>query len=130
MEDNYNDIINIKHYEPKNHKRMSNYQRAAQFAPFAALTGYDEIVKETGRTTDKKIELSEEEQQELNNKINEIIYENKKEVTITYFVKDKTKQGGKYLTEEKEIKEINNIGKYIKFKDNTIIPLEDVLNII
>ena len=55
----YDDIINLEHFEPKNHKRMSTYQRAAQFSPFAALTGYDDLVNETIRITNDKIELSE-----------------------------------------------------------------------
>ena len=56
IEDNYEDIINLPHYEPKYHPRMSKHNRAAQFAPFAALTGYEEQVKETARLTEKKIE--------------------------------------------------------------------------
>ena len=64
----YSDIINLPHYEPK-HPRMSRYQRAAQFAPFAALTGYEDEIKEVSRTTNKRIEYNEELYQELNNTI-------------------------------------------------------------
>ena len=69
----YLDILYLKHPDPKNHKRMSKEARAGQFSPFAALTGYEEKVKETARLTDKKIELEEEEKQELNNKLNIIL---------------------------------------------------------
>ena len=64
----YDDIINLEHFEPKNHKRMSTYHRAAQFSPFAALTGYDDLVKETTRITHDKIELSEYEKSLVNDK--------------------------------------------------------------
>ena len=65
----YDDIINLEHFEPKNHKRMSTYQRAAQFSPFAALTGYDDLVNETIRITHDKIELSEYEKSLVNEKL-------------------------------------------------------------
>ena len=69
IEDNYEDIINLPHYEPKNHPRMSSYNRATQFAPFSALTGYEEQVKETARLTEKKIEIDDGLKEILGNKL-------------------------------------------------------------
>lgn len=88
---------------------MSNYDRAAQFSPFAALTGYDDAVKETARLTDSKIELDEYELQELNEKLNKI-QDNLREdaeVSITYFVTDKKKSGGSYKTISGIVKRID-----------------------
>ena len=87
----YDDIINLEHFEPKNHKRMSIYQRAAQFSPFAALTGYDDLVNETIRITHDKIELSEYEKSLVNEKLVKIKNEIKSSprISITYFSKDK-----------------------------------------
>lgn len=107
-EDNYEDIINLPHYEPKKHPRMSRYNRAAQFAPFAALTGYEEQVKEVARLTDKKIEIDDGLKEILSdklNKINEVIKDNPK-VEITYFVSDNKKNGGKYVSEKEMLNEL------------------------
>jgi len=124
----YSDIINLPHYEPK-HPRMSRYQRAAQFAPFAALTGYEEEIKEVSRTTNKRIEYNEELYQELNNTINYLltIIDNKPFIEITYFVPDQKKSGGEYLTKQGNIKRIDIVNQFIKFTDNTIIDLNEIL---
>lgn len=131
IEDNYEDIINLPHYEPKNHPRMSNYNRAAQFAPFAALTGYEEQVKETARLTDKKVEIDEGLRNLINSKL-QIIDRNIKsrpEVTITYFVKDKKKNGGCYVTITDNVKKVDSIEKIIVLSDNTKIAMKDILTI-
>ena len=124
----YSDIINLPHYEPK-HPRMSRYQRAAQFAPFAALTGYEEEIKEVSRTTNKRIEYNEELYQELNNTINYLlsIIDNKPFIEITYFVPDQKKSGGEYLTKQGNIKRIDIVNQFIKFTDNTLIDLNEIL---
>ena len=127
----YLDILYCEHPNPKNHQRMSMEARAGQFSPFAALTGYEEKVKETARLTDKKIELEEEEKQELNNKLNLISLHltEEKEVTITYFLKDNKKQGGKYLDKTGIIRKIDLYNNNLIFKDKTKINIEDILNI-
>jgi hypothetical protein len=124
----YSDIINLPHYEPK-HPRMSRYQRAAQFAPFAALTGYEDEIKEVSRTTNKRIEYNEELYQELNNTINYLlsIIDNKPFIEITYFVPDQKKSGGEYLTKQGNIKRIDIVNQFIKFTDNTLIDLNEIL---
>ena len=105
----YDDIINLPHFEPKYHTRMSIYNRSAQFAPFAALTGYNEAIVETARLTDKKIELDDYLKDNLNMDL-QIINDHIKDnitVSILYFKKDNRKDGGKYLVvENTQTKEI------------------------
>ena len=96
----YDDIINLPHPVSKNHPQMPLRDRAAQFAPFAALTGHDAAIKETARLTDERLELSEETIAQLNEKIN-IIRNNigiEQKVSITYFIPDEKKAGGSYVT--------------------------------
>lgn len=128
MNDKYKDIINLPHYEPKRHKRMSIEARSAQFAPFSALTGYDDVVKETGRLTQKEISLSEEQKINISEKLQQAI-ENNQEVNVTYFVKDSKKTGGKYLEKIGTIKKYDQIKKTIVFYDKTLIQINDVIDI-
>lgn len=95
-EKNYEDIINLPHHVSPVHPPMPLSDRAAQFAPFAALTGYGDVIKETARQTDRKPELTEEEKQELDYKLQMAVSlpGEKPAVTITYFVPDKKKAGG------------------------------------
>src|SRR5574344_2002509 len=99
-DNNYEDIINLPHHQSVTRAHMSNYDRAAQFAPFAALTGYDDAVKETARLTDKKVELDEYSKDALNERLNMIqdAIDEQPEVSITYFLLDKKKSGGAYVT--------------------------------
>ena len=127
----YDDIINMPHHVSHSRPRMSNYDRAAQFSPFAALTGYDDAVKETERLTDIKLELTDDEKSVLNEKI-QLIVENSDEntiVTVTYFEPDKLKDGGKYLTKIGKIKEIDQIERKIVFEDKSSIKIDFLKNI-
>ena len=94
MANNYEDIINMEHPTSKKHPRMSMYACAAQFSPFAALTGHDAAIAETARLTDKKIELSEEQLNDLNFKLGYLMdnIKSELEVTITHFIPDNKKQ--------------------------------------
>lgn len=128
----YDDIINLPHYEPKNHKRMSMYARAAQFAPFAALTGYDDSVKETARPTNKRIEIDEEVKAILDWKLQEI-QENISSgpiATITYFIPDVKKSGGKYVTVSGTVKKIDEFKQIIILDENKEIPINEVIEIL
>ena len=131
MNKNYDDIINLPHFESKKHPRMSLEARSAQFAPFAALTGYEDAVKETARLTDKKIEIEDGLKQILNNKLQCILENNdiNPEVIFTYFIADKRKSGGKYIEKEGNIKKIDNINGYVILKDKTKIIIDDIINI-
>lgn len=129
--DNYEDIINLPHYEPKKHPRMDRTMRAAQFAPFAALTGYGDAVKETARYTENRIELNEEEKEVLNQKLqilqNEI--ECNPQVKITYFVPDIRKEGGEYITVVGSVKRIDEHNGKIFFVDKTDVRIKDIVEI-
>lgn len=129
MNNKYQDIINLPHYEPKKHPRMSIESRSAQFAPFAALTGYDDAVVETGRITQSRIELDEEQKLNISNKLQYVLNNNFSEVTITYFVHDKRKSGGKYINKTGYIKKIDLTKQQIIFTDKTGIPIEEVIDI-
>lgn len=128
MNNKYQDIINLPHYEPKKHPRMSIEARSAQFAPFSALTGYDDVVKETGRLTQRKLELSEEQKINISLKLQEAL-DNKKEVLIKYFIKDTKKQGGKYSEKTGIIKKYDQIKQMIIFYDKTQIEINNVVEI-
>ena len=127
---NYEDIINLSR-PSTSHIKLGIDSRASQFSPYAALVGYEEKIRETARLTDKKIEITEEEVEKLNNELN-IISEHIKEkpnVVITYFVKDRKKAGGKYITKEGNVKQIDSVNKLVIFKDNIRINMRDILSI-
>lgn len=127
----YDDIINLPHPTSKNHPRMSLHDRAAQFAPFAALTGHDAAIKETARLTDEQVDLSDEVIARLNEQIN-IIRENtgtEQEVTITYFVPDERKAGGKYITCSGMVRRIDEYERLLIMQDGTSIPLYQISEI-
>lgn len=108
--------------------KMSMSDRAAQFAPFAALTGHKEAILEQQRTTQTKRILSNEEKFEINEKIIELI-NLKSKCRITYFEKDKTKSGGKYLNRVLSFKRIDELNKVLYFKENIQIQIEDIVDI-
>jgi hypothetical protein len=108
--------------------KMSMSDRAAQFAPFAALTGHKEAVIEQGRITQEKRILSNEEKLEINEKIIELI-NLKSKCRITYFEKDKTKSGGKYLNRVLSFKRIDELNKVLYFKENIQIQIDDIVDI-
>ena len=128
--DKYASIIDIKHFEPK-HERMSLYARSAQFAPFAALTGYEESVEETGRLTSERIEIEEGLKEIINGELLKIKEKIKEQpiIKVTYFIKDTKKKGGKYVTIEKSIKRIDEYKKELVFIDNTKIKIEDIIKL-
>ena len=131
MTDNYNDIINLPHHVSPTRPQMSMMDRAAQFSPFAALTGYDAAIKETGRLTDEKIELGEEELSILNMKFQLLVdsLDEEPEVNITYFKPDDRKAGGAYLTASGTVKKIDDFERIIFMENGTKIPMDDVLSI-
>lgn len=131
FDDNYDDIINLPHYESKTHPRMSMHQRAAQFSPFAAVTGHDAAVKETERLTDKQIDLDERQKVELDEKlriISEHLGQNP-EVKITYFEPDQKKDGGAYITVSGFMKKIDVYEKKIVLQDGQKIEINQIYDI-
>lgn len=127
----YDDIINMPHHVSKKHPQMSLYARSAQFAPFAALTGYEEAVKETARETENELDIDDELKAILDDKLQLIIEQkdNKPEVSITYFVKDKKKKGGAYITKTGIVKKIDSYNQILSLADNTEIPIKDIIDI-
>ena len=127
----YEDIINLPHHISPTRQQMPMSDRAAQFSPFAALTGYDAAIKETGRLTDTKIELDDEELHNLNLKFQLLVefLEDAPEVAITYFKADERKVGGAYLEATGIVKKLDDFERRITMQDGTKIPMADVLSI-
>ena len=127
----YDDIINLPHHQSKNHPRMSLHDRAAQFAPFAALTGYDDAVKEARRLTDSKPELEENQLEELDQKLADLMtrIEEHPEVTITYFEPDDKKEGGAYVTCVCKIKKIDSCKRQLILADDNVIRIDSIIEI-
>jgi hypothetical protein len=127
----YDDIINLPHHVSAKHTHMSLIDRAAQFSPFAALTGHNEAIKETARLTDSRIELDEDEKVLLNERLHVISdnLHNQPTVSITYFKPDDKKSGGAYLTACGVVKKIDEYERHIKMVNGTIIPFDDIIKI-
>lgn len=124
----YDDIINLPHYVSKNRTPMSMENRAAQFAPFAALSGHEEAIAETARHTSQKQELSAEEMRILSQRLSYAI-ETGVKIMITYFKQDNLKRGGSYRNVCGKVKKINEIEGTIIMSDRRSIPLDCVLSI-
>ena len=127
----YDDIINLPHPISGKHPRMALSDRAAQFAPFAALTGHEVAINETVRLTDERISLSEDVIDEINKRLNIIAknIDDPKDVSIIYFVPDERKNGGIYEKHEGLIKKIDEYKKVIIMADDTKIPIEQIVDI-
>ncbi len=127
----YGDIINLPHPESRKHKRMSMRDRAAQFSPFAALTGHDAAIKETARLTDSFMDLDETMRTSLDEKLVLILekLDAKPMVTITYFQKDEKKEGGSYEVAEGWIRKVDFYERVIMMGDRSRILLDHVVDI-
>lgn len=131
MNDRYDDIIHLPHHVSKTRPQMSMMDRAAQFSPFAALTGYDAAIKETGHLTDEKIELGEETKAVLDRKqcyLSNMISV-QPEITVTYFLPDERKSGGTYLSVTGKLKRIDEYERMMILTDGKKIPLDDIMDI-
>ena len=131
MNRKYNEIMGLPHHVSKTRPQMPMSDRAAQFAPFAALTGYDAAIKETGRLTVERIELDVEALSALDMKYQLLMeaLDEAPEVTITYFQPDERKAGGKYVSAVGAVKKIDDFERRITMQDGTKIPMDDVLSI-
>ena len=131
MTDNYNDIINLPHHVSATRPQMSMMDRAAQFSPFAALTGFDAAIKETARLTDQKIELDDYEKEEMSDRIQlsaEHLCEDF-EVVITYFQPDGKKAGGAYVDALGVVKKIDEYERMIDTREGKNVPIDDTIQI-
>ncbi len=127
----YDDIINLPHHISQAHPQMPIRDRAAQFSPFAALSGYEAKVKETARITDTKIELTEDQQAVLDEclRLLEDALPQSPVTAFTYFVPDTKKEGGTYITVTGRIRRIDSIARSIFLTDGTVIPMDDLLQV-
>ena len=130
VEHKYDDIIKLEHQVSKIHSRMSLEARSAQFAPFSAVTGYEDEVSEVARVTENQIEVTDEIRNDINKKLSYIKYNPRQQVSITFFVKDTKKQGGKYETITGLVKKIDDIKNIIILNDGKVIRMEDIIEII
>ena len=131
MNSPYADIIHLPHHVSQNHPQMPMLDRAAQFAPFAALTGYDDSIAETGRLTTERRELSEQEQNELNRRFDFLIsrLKSSSEVDIVHFIPDERKSGGEYQSVTGSIKTISLPERMITLNSGQVIHFDDILDI-
>ena len=131
MNNRYDEIMELPHHVSKTRPQMPMSDRAAQFAPFAALTGYDSAIKETGRLTDERIELDEEALTALDRKYQLLMdtLDDAPEVTIIYFQPDERKAGGQYVTATGTVKKVDTFGRRILLQDGTRIPLDSVYDL-
>ena len=132
MTDNrYDDIIHLPHHVSQNHPQMPMLDRAAQFAPFAALTGYEAAVGETARLTADRRELDAQEAEELNRRLVAIIARlpDRPEATIEYFVPDDRKAGGAFVSVTGRVRHISVPERTLVMEDGTVIPLDDAVSI-
>ncbi|WP_186422407.1 YolD-like family protein [Lacrimispora celerecrescens] len=127
----YDDIIHLPRHVSATHPHMAVIDRAAQFSPFAALTGYDAAMKETERLTDVRVELDESMKDTLSNKL-QIIADRLKEqpeIAITYFQPDGKKNGGAYVTAVSTAKKIDKYERVVVMSDGIVIPIDEIISI-
>lgn len=127
----YDDIINLSHHRSSTHPPMSNQARAAQFAPFAALVGYDEAVQETARLTDSQVDLNDDLRQALDQQLRQLqaSFADKPRITITYFIPDQRKTGGRYVSTTSCVTHIDSFKRSLRLEDNTDIPFDRIFRI-
>lgn len=127
----YDDIVDLPHPTSMKHPRMPLADRAAQFSPFAALTGHEAAIRETARITDRRVELDEDEKVALDRKLR-LLTEHLAErpaVRITYFLADQRKDGGSYEIAEGSMKKVDEIARMVVLTDGRRIPIEDIYEI-
>lgn len=131
MTDRYDDIIDMPHHVSNNRPRMSMSDRAAQFAPFAALKGFGAIITEAGRQTDERIPLGEADLEALNEKVRDVMRRAFQHplITVTYFVPDSKKAGGTYKVYTGNVRTVSEFDRVIIFEDGTKILLDDTADI-
>ena len=123
---NYDDILDLPHHVSSKHPRMPVAERAAQFSPFAALSGYDDVIAEAGRLTDERIDLADEEKLAIGTAIQDSAGS---AVVLTYFIRDERKSGGCYVEAEGTIKRIDEAGGLVVLEDGREIRIEDIISV-
>ena len=131
MTDQYDDIINMPHHVSSTRPRMSAIDRAAQFSPFAALTGYDVSIKESARLTGERLELDDSQKEDIGDKLRFVTeqLDADTEIRITYFLPDTRKAGGEYVTVSGAVKKIDEYERMIILIDGKQIPIDEVIDV-
>ncbi|MBU5429228.1 hypothetical protein KQI22_03975 [Kineothrix sp. MSJ-39] len=129
--DSYEDIIGLEHHQSKTHPHMSIHDRAAQFAPFSALTGHGAAIAETARLTEQEVTLDEYVVEEIDEKLQWLMQniDSKPQVTVTYFVPDEKKEGGAFVQKTGCVKKLDSYQKTILLTDDTCIDIEKIREI-
>lgn len=127
----YEDILNLPHHVSKKHPRMSMHNRAAQFSPFAALTGYDSAIRETARQTNQRMDLSEDERAEIGEKLRLLMDRagERSEADFVVFVPDARKAGGEYVSLTARVKRVDELARRVILADGREISFGDILEI-
>ena len=127
----YDDIIRLPHPTSRKHPRMSMEERAAQFAPFAALTGFGGVIRETGRLTDKQLELGESDQAELERVLTFLDSQEEEHpmIKVTYFLPDTYKEGGTYVTVTGHLKRIDQVEGELLLWEGVRVPIQDIRSV-
>ena len=127
----YEDIINLPHHVSPTRPRMSRADRAAQFSPFAALSGYGDAVQETARLTNRRIELDESAKAALDETLRLLaeVIEDRPEAAITYFLPDRKKAGGEYVTATGQVKKVDAVAQELVMANGRIIPIADIIEV-
>ena len=130
-EHKYDDIINLPHHVSKKHLPLGRDSYAAQFSPFAALVGYDDLVEETARFTEERPELDEDEKARLSAKLEAVLrcYDGVTETEITFFEPDSRKAGGRIVTERCVVKKFDGYRRQVVTGDGKRIPVDDILDV-
>ncbi len=131
MNEKYRDMLTMSRPVSKKHMPMANADRAAQFSPFAALTGYDAAIMETARLTDRKIEPDEDYRTRMDERLRilSMYLAERPEVTVTHFCKDARKAGGEYRRYTGRLKKMEDYRRALVFADGTELLLDDILEI-
>ena len=127
----YDDIINLPHHTSKVHPRMPMEKRATQFSPFEALTGYGDAVAETVRLTDSRMDLDESERAVLEERLQLLLDAEtpKPDVSLTWFIPDKRKAGGRYVTHTGILRKFDALARVIVMEDGTLVPVDEVTDV-
>ncbi len=131
MSGKYDDMLSLPHPTSRKHPRMSATDRAAQFSPFAALTGYEETIEETGRLTEQPVELWEDARMELDRR-QQFLLENTHlapEIAVRYFQPDSKKKGGAYVTVRGRLKSVDSVKRILQLQNGTQIPLDAITDL-
>ncbi len=128
--DKYRDIIDQEHYVDPNHPQMSRLNRAAQFSPFAALTGYEDLIGESARLTGEQVELDDSKKEELGRRIDILLrMDPSPETEITYFIQDQRKSGGRYETVRGTIKKYEALSRAVILDSDITLFIDDIIDV-